>query len=217
MKDAYNECPYNQINRFLSFAPVRPANNYCKWYVDGVDYYADIYSCLQLAKEEVFITDWWLSPEFYLKRPVNADQNSDSRLDRVLKSVADKGVKVFILLYKEVTFALTLNSLYTKRRLEGLSPNIKVLRHPPSVVFLWSHHEKMVIIDQEIAFMGGLDLCYGRWDNQFHLLDDHTDHDGSGETWPGIDFYNVRIKDFVDVTKFDTALIKKHVQPRMPW
>jgi len=30
----------------------------------------------------------------------------------------------------------------------------------------------MVIIDQRVAFMGGLDLCYGRWDTQKHLLND---------------------------------------------
>jgi len=30
----------------------------------------------------------------------------------------------------------------------------------------------MVIIDQKIAFMGGLDLGYGRYDNKNHLLND---------------------------------------------
>jgi phospholipase D1/2 len=49
----------------------------------------------------------------------------------------------------------------------SLSPNIKVLRHPPYILipFLWSHHEKMVVIDQKIAFVGGLDIGYGRYDD----------------------------------------------------
>ena len=43
--------------------------------------------------------------------------------------------------------------------------NIKVLRHPNvAVPIIWSHHEKLCVIDQEIGFMGGLDICYGRWD-----------------------------------------------------
>lgn len=29
-----------------------------------------------------------------------------------------------------------------------------------------------MIIDQLIAFVGGLDLCYGRWDNSTHVLTD---------------------------------------------
>jgi phospholipase D1/2 len=31
------------------------------------------------------------------------------------------------------------------------------------VVLYWAHHEKLFLVDGEIAFMGGLDLCYGRW------------------------------------------------------
>ena len=46
---------------------------------------------------------------------------------------------------------------------------------------LWSHHEKMVIIDQTVAFLGGLDLCYGRWDTQRHFLFDKTN-----TIYPGI-------------------------------
>lgn len=35
---------------------------------------------------------------------------------------------------------------------------------------LWSHHEKIVIIDQKVAFTGGLDLCYGRYDTSQHSI-----------------------------------------------
>lgn len=53
--------------------------------------------------------------------------------------------------------------------------NLKVLRHPDHVkagVLLWAHHEKLVIVDQTYAFVGGIDLCYGRWDDQKHRLTD---------------------------------------------
>ena len=78
--------------------------------------------------------------------------------------------------YKEVSFALTLNSLHTKKALQSRNSNIKIIRHPHrSVVggqFLWSHHEKIVCIDQDIAFIGGLDLCFGRMDTSEHKLTD---------------------------------------------
>jgi len=67
--------------------------------------------------------------------------------------------------------ALGLNSFYTKKALMKLHRNIRVLRHPDGVNF-WSHHEKSVIIDQRIAFLGGIDLCYGRWDTPEHKLTD---------------------------------------------
>ena len=28
------------------------------------------------------------------------------------------------------------------------------------IVLYWAHHEKLCIVDSEIVFMGGLDLCY---------------------------------------------------------
>ncbi len=49
------------------------------------------------------------------------------------------------------------------------------MRHPDhvaSVVLLWAHHEKMVAIDQSVAFVGGLDLAFGRWDDSDYRLSD---------------------------------------------
>lgn len=50
------------------------------------------------------------------------------------------------------------------------------MRHPDHYfgtgTFFWAHHEKLLIIDQLIAFVGGVDLCYGRWDDSRHVLTD---------------------------------------------
>lgn len=49
------------------------------------------------------------------------------------------------------------------------------MRHPDhvsSVVLLWAHHEKMVAIDQTVAFVGGIDLAFGRWDDSQYRLTD---------------------------------------------
>lgn len=80
-----------------------------------------------------------------------------------------------MMLYKEVELALGINSGYSKRTLLHLHPNIKVMRHPDHVsssVYLWAHHEKIVVIDQSVAFVGGIDLAYGRWDDREHRLTD---------------------------------------------
>lgn len=35
-------------------------------------------------------------------------------------------------------------------------------------MYYFSHHEKLCIVDNKIAAMGGLDACYGRWDTRNH-------------------------------------------------
>ncbi|GFY00717.1 phospholipase D2 [Trichonephila clavipes] len=36
---------------------------------DGATYFEAVAEVLDKATEEIYITDWWLSPEIYLKRP----------------------------------------------------------------------------------------------------------------------------------------------------
>uniref|UniRef100_A0A8C7LH79 Phospholipase n=1 Tax=Oncorhynchus kisutch TaxID=8019 RepID=A0A8C7LH79_ONCKI len=159
-------------HRFGSFA--RQEHNIpAKWYVNGKTYMADVADALEEAEEEIFITDWWLSPEIFMKRPVV--EGNRWRLDCILRRKAQQGVRIFVMLYKEVELALGINSEYSKRTLMHLHPNVKVMRHPDHVsssVYLWAHHEKIIIIDQSVAFVGGIDLAYGRWDDREHRLTD---------------------------------------------
>ena len=85
-------------------------------------------------------------------------------MDEVLNTIANKGVIVYVIVYREIEGTLCIDSAFTKEWLSKCHKNINVIRHPRYYVHLWSHHEKMVIIDSETLFMGGLDLCYGRYE-----------------------------------------------------
>ncbi|XP_074110458.1 phospholipase D isoform X1 [Cotesia typhae] len=162
-----------QQNPHRSFAPYRSPTS-ATWFIDGSTYMSAVADALESAKEEIFIADWWISPEIHMKRPmIDGDY---WRLDKILQRKATSGVKIFVMIYKEVELALGINSYYSKQRLVSLCPeNIKVFRHPDHArvgVILWAHHEKIVVVDQKLAFVGGIDLCYGRWDNNEHRLTD---------------------------------------------
>ncbi|KAF2344054.1 hypothetical protein FHG87_025190 [Trinorchestia longiramus] len=58
----------NGANKHGSFAPQRQGAM-ANWYVDGNRYMWDVADAIDQAREEVFITDWWLSPDIYMKRP----------------------------------------------------------------------------------------------------------------------------------------------------
>ena len=57
----------------------------------------------------------------------------------------------------------------------------------------WAHHEKLCLIDGHIAFMGGLDLCYGRWDTNQHAIADAHPGNIDRIVFPGQDFNNARM------------------------
>ncbi|KAG9519008.1 phospholipase D/nuclease, partial [Aureobasidium melanogenum] len=257
--EQYGQGDYNdphETHRFQSFAPHRIGNE-VKWYVDGAGYMHAVSMALERARETIWIMDWWLSPELYLRRP--PAQNEQYRVDRMLQAAAERGVQVNILIYKEVTQALTLSSAHTKHALEQLHPNIRVFRHPDHLpdtqvlassflsslqgmkvtaanlaklpgdaiksvygmnedtVLYWAHHEKLCLIDDHIAFMGGLDLCYGRWDTNQHSISDAHPSDLNQIIFPGQDYNNARILDFSDVAHWDQNKLDRRYNSRMGW
>ena len=85
---------------------------------------------------------------------------------------------------------------YSKSRLVNLDENVFVQRSPSHFstgTFYWAHvrtlflprffiqslienqHEKLCVIDESVAFMGGIDLCFGRWDTPQHVLADEDE------------------------------------------
>ncbi|KAL8490601.1 hypothetical protein ACS0TY_022561 [Phlomoides rotata] len=203
-------------HRFCSFAPPRGLTedgSQAQWYVDGRAAFDAIALAIEEAKSEIFICGWWVCPELFLRRPFR--DHASARLDSLLESKAKHGVQVYILLYKEVALALKINSVYSKRRLLGIHENIRVLRYPDHFstgVYLWSHHEKIVIVDHQVCFVGGLDLCFGRYDSGSHQVGDNP-----SEIWPGKDYYNPRESEpnsWEDTMKDELDRLK---YPRMPW
>ncbi|CAG8811927.1 7523_t:CDS:10 [Gigaspora margarita] len=183
-------------------------NVYTKWYVDAKDYYYAVSEALMAAKEEIFIEDWWLSPE--LKK-------------------ANEGVKIYIVLFNEVPAIMYLNSRHAELALHH--KNIKVFRHGENTFFanvewglhmLWNRlfpnaesikhpdtdpvaYWTVMVVDRNTAFIGGLDLCFGRYDTHAHKLADFPKFANFSEVWPGQDYNNVRIKDFVEAPAVDVA------------
>lgn len=158
--------------RVRSFSPVRQGS-VVNFYVDGESYFGNLYETLWLARREVFIAGWWVHPRLYLvRRPKGGRLDGRYRLDRVLRRLAQQGVRVKILVYREVLGALGIDSGYTCEFLSGLHKRIEVIRHPNAVGHMplyWSHHEKIVVVDQRVAYVGGMDLAPGRYDTQEHV------------------------------------------------
>jgi phospholipase D1/2 len=130
-------------------------------------------------------------------------------------------VKIFVICWKEFEALMNNDSSYTKRYLESLSENINVVRHPTHIMVMWSHHEKSVVIDQKIGFMGGVDLCFGRWDDEEYRLFEAGGVGGQGMKggtyFPGADYVNMTIKDSDLARLHEKCMIDPMNDPRLPW
>jgi hypothetical protein len=69
--------PWVKRHRHDSYAPIR-TNAKMKWYVDGKDYFFAVSEAISAAKTEIYIEDWWLSPELVSTRK-SRNQNSGTR------------------------------------------------------------------------------------------------------------------------------------------
>lgn len=221
-----------QHHRFDSFAPVRK-NCFAQYFVEARDYFWAVLLAIEMAKDTVFIHDWWLSPELYLRRPANGAQQF--RIDRLLQRKAQQGVKIFVIVYRNVGTTIPIDSLYTKHLILSLNQeNIHVIRSPNQLLqntYFWAHHEKICVVDYNLAFLGGIDLCYGRYDTSEHTLVDDSPVDflalntetlteaefSDFRIFPGKDYSNTRVKDFLNLDKPYESMYDREVVPRMPW
>lgn len=165
-----------------------------------------------------------------MRRPPYNQQ--EWRLDQILKRRAEAGVQIYVIVYKEVEAAIANDSNHTKTALRALCPpgspghgNIHVMRHPDhnvfenagDMTFYWAHHEKFVVIDYNMAFIGGLDLCFGRYDTRQHPLSDVSPAAVENTIFPGQDYNNNRILDFSSVKDWTNNPVSKAESGRMPW
>eukprot|EP01132_Coremiostelium_polycephalum_P009277 gene9277-11370_t len=179
-------------------------------HLNGDQYFKQIYHAIHRATSEIYIAGWWISPGISLIREgcLSAEKY---RLDKLLCKKASEGVKIYILIWDETMIAMNLGSRFVKSIFEKLHcRNIKVIRHPYLLPLYWSHHQKLVVIDQRLAFIGGLDLCYGRYENQNYSLKDNDE-----KLFPGADYLNTCV--FKPVGNENVCHLDRKYQPRMPW
>lgn len=60
-----------------------------------------------------------------------------------------------------------------------------VLENVVDMIFYWVYYEKLIVIDYEMVFIGGLDLCFGRWDSYNYVFFDLYLEGVSNEVWFG--------------------------------
>jgi phosphatidylserine/phosphatidylglycerophosphate/cardiolipin synthase-like enzyme len=196
------------FQKFDSFAPIR-RHVACRFLHCGEQYFDELYNCLMSAKSQIFICGWMLSPKYFLARNPNK-----YNLDDILVEKAKSGVKVYLLLWKDPGMIIDNGSSECEIHFNSFrEPNLQVIRDPPAFgLVIWSHHQKIGAIDQDVAFVGGIDLAY----NRYEIPGEYPLFDVDGDFFPGMDYVNPLIRQ-INVGDYRQSLYNRVREPRMPW
>lgn len=195
-----------------SFCQVR-MHTPVRYFITASEYFPHLINSIEQASTRIYISDWAFAPGLYLTRNADTEEaRRRFRVDRMLAAAAQRGVQVYVMIWHASPVAFSLEVNYVCQHLRSLG--CVVLSHPvglKNVISLWSHHQKFVVVDESVAYVGGIDLCYGRYDTPSHPLLDPT-----GEMFPGRDYINYNFNGDSNGPSSDHVLDRTRF-PRMPW
>jgi phosphatidylserine/phosphatidylglycerophosphate/cardiolipin synthase-like enzyme len=153
------------------FAPCR--RNRLLPLIDGKEVFGAMLGAIQGAEHYVYIAGWALTPAFALDR-TDEPPSPEGLLTDVLAKVSER-VPVKILVWSGSTMLFQPSKESTKRAREELlraAPRIDI-RLDDTARPTHCHHQKVLVVDGSVGFVGGLDLTTlegDRWDTPGHPL-----------------------------------------------
>lgn len=152
-----------------------------KLLIDADAYFGVLRQAIVRARHSIFILGWDIDSRMHLS-PAGADDGFPARLGDFLHAVleARPHLQIHMLNWDfAMLYALEREWLpvYKSdwRRQRRLHYRMDA-RHPLGA----SHHQKVVVIDDALAFVGGIDLAQSRWDTPEHACDNPLRRDALG-------------------------------------
>lgn len=160
----------------------------------------DIFDAINNAKHLIYITGWSVYTEISLVRDSRRPKpGGDIMLGELLKKKASEGVRVCMLVWDDRTSVgllkkdglMATHDEETERFFKDTDVNCVLCPRNPDdggsfvqdlqISTMFTHHQKIVVVDHEmpsqlseqrriVSFVGGIDLCDGRYDTPFHSL-----------------------------------------------
>jgi phosphatidylserine/phosphatidylglycerophosphate/cardiolipin synthase-like enzyme/uncharacterized membrane protein YdjX (TVP38/TMEM64 family) len=150
--------------------------------IDGEAYFQAFREAVKLARKTVFISGWDIDSRLALLRQ-DPDDGYPVKLREFLNAIAGSGnqPKIYILIWDFAMLVGLDREWFPIYRLDWKThDNIHVAMddlHPVGA----SQHQKIVVIDDSLAFVGGLDLTKNRWDTPQHAPQDKRRKSPGGE------------------------------------
>ncbi|ALP51839.1 hypothetical protein Tel_01060 [Candidatus Tenderia electrophaga] len=145
--------------------------------VDGEHYFAVLRQAILQAEHSIFILGWDINSRFALVREAVDDGMPVELRDLLNAAAAAKpDLNIYIVAW-DFAALLALDREWLPEYRFSWRTHTRVKFRLQEAVTGASHHQKVVVIDDGLAFSGGLDLTFGRWDTSAHDIHDSRRRD----------------------------------------
>jgi phosphatidylserine/phosphatidylglycerophosphate/cardiolipin synthase-like enzyme len=138
--------------------------------IDARDYYRAFYRAARRAKQYIAILGWQFDSDVALLRGEDAEAvRGETRMLPMLRELCEQNPELHIyILAWDFSLLLALEREWMQTVLFNWSSEQISFRFDTSAPLSGAHHQKLVIIDGQLAFTGGMDICDCRWDDRSH-------------------------------------------------
>ena len=153
--------------------------------VDGEDYFEALHKAMQKARQSIIIVGWDLHSGLRLLRTGQGGEYPET-LGKFLDYLARKrqGLNIYLLSWDFAMIYAMEREFFPRYKLKWRThKNIHFCldgEHPIGA----SQHQKIVVVDDAVAFSGGFDISKWRWDTSQHRPDDERRIDPDGKPYP---------------------------------
>jgi phosphatidylserine/phosphatidylglycerophosphate/cardiolipin synthase-like enzyme len=138
-------------------------------FVDMADYLTAAKAAMDRARRSIHLLNWAFEPD---TRFDPASQAPQGEIGEYLKARADAGLDVRLLCWKAPLMVAAGQHFFTWRDRQVFRDSAVKLLLDNGHPFGACHHQKIIVIDDCVAFCGGADVGPDRWDTAAHLDDD---------------------------------------------
>lgn len=138
--------------------------------IDAADYFRLVRDAMLQAREQILLVGWDVDPRILLD-PEHPDPESPNGLADFIPWLAKRrpGLKISLLIWNMGALKMLFrgSAIWTLIKWR-LNKQIEIKfdsNHPVGA----THHQKVVVIDDGIAFCGGIDMTTDRWDTPDHV------------------------------------------------
>ena len=138
--------------------------------VDGEEYFRAVRAAMLLARKRIIMIGWDFDTRIVLPRAEKDDEEAPEVLGDLILWLVKRtpDLQIYLLRWDYGAFKAAFRGTtpFTVLRW-AVDSNIHVKldgKHPPGA----SHHQKILSIDDDMAFCGGIDMTGGRWDTRDH-------------------------------------------------